>query len=46
MGVRRPETVWTRITTVRGVNDELWPFLRMTAPASLHEHGAGGRYSR
>lgn len=34
-----PEDVWARVTTAQGVNDELWPFLRMTAPRSLREHG-------
>jgi ligand-binding SRPBCC domain-containing protein len=37
-----PATVWARVTTVRGVNDELWPLLRMTAPASLHTEGLAG----
>jgi hypothetical protein len=31
--------VWDRITTAQGINDELWPYLRMTAPASLRESG-------
>jgi ligand-binding SRPBCC domain-containing protein len=34
-----PETVWARVTTVQGVNDELWPLLRMTAPRSVQKHG-------
>lgn len=34
-----PEAVWARVTTARGVNDELWPFLRMTAPRRLREEG-------
>ncbi len=34
-----PESVWARVTTAQGVNGELWPFLRMTAPPSLREHG-------
>jgi ligand-binding SRPBCC domain-containing protein len=34
-----PEVVWKWITSARGINDELWPFLRMTAPRSLREHG-------
>jgi ligand-binding SRPBCC domain-containing protein len=34
-----PETVWARVTTAHGINDELWPLLRMTAPRSLREHG-------
>lgn len=37
-----PETVWARVTTAEGVNDELWPLLRMTAPAGLREHGLAG----
>jgi hypothetical protein len=28
-----PETLWTHATTIRGVNREFFPFLRMTAPA-------------
>jgi ligand-binding SRPBCC domain-containing protein len=31
--------VWARITTVDGINDELRPLLRMTAPARLKERG-------
>ena len=38
----KPETVWARVTTARGVNDELWPFLRMTAPRRLREEGLAG----
>jgi ligand-binding SRPBCC domain-containing protein len=33
------ETVWERIATARGINDELWPLLRMTAPRRLREEG-------
>jgi ligand-binding SRPBCC domain-containing protein len=35
----RRESVWAHITTAQGINDELWPILRMTAPASLRERG-------
>ena len=34
-----PETVWAYVTTAHGINDELWPILRMTAPRALREHG-------
>ncbi len=27
-----PEAVWEQVATMRGVNAELWPFVRMTAP--------------
>jgi ligand-binding SRPBCC domain-containing protein len=30
-----PETVWERVSTFEGVNDELGPVLRMTAPARV-----------
>jgi ligand-binding SRPBCC domain-containing protein len=30
-----PETVWERVSTFEGVNDELRPVLRMTAPARV-----------
>jgi ligand-binding SRPBCC domain-containing protein len=30
-----PEAVWERVSTFEGVNDELGPVLRMTAPASV-----------
>jgi ligand-binding SRPBCC domain-containing protein len=30
-----PEAVWERVSTFEGVNDELRPVLRMTAPASV-----------
>jgi ligand-binding SRPBCC domain-containing protein len=29
------EAVWNRVVTMAGVNDELWPFLRMTHPPGL-----------
>jgi ligand-binding SRPBCC domain-containing protein len=34
-----PATVWSRVTTADGINDELRPFLRMTAPRPLRERG-------
>lgn len=34
-----PARVWEWITTARGVNDELRPWLRMTAPARVRESG-------
>ena len=30
-----PETVWERVSTFEGVNDELRPLMRMTAPARV-----------
>jgi ligand-binding SRPBCC domain-containing protein len=27
-----PEEVWARVTTPEGINDELWPVVRMTMP--------------
>jgi ligand-binding SRPBCC domain-containing protein len=33
--------VWAGATTVDGINDELRPLLRMTAPAHLRERGLG-----
>lgn len=30
-----PEVVWQRITTPQGINDELFPWLRMTVPMAL-----------
>jgi ligand-binding SRPBCC domain-containing protein len=30
-----PDAVWERVSTFEGVNDELGPVLRMTAPASV-----------
>ena len=35
----RRADVWARVTTARGINDELRPLLRMTAPASLRREG-------
>ena len=32
-----PEAVWARISTFEGVNDELMPLMRMTAPAHLSQ---------
>jgi ligand-binding SRPBCC domain-containing protein len=34
-----PEEVWARVTTVQGINHELRPLLRMTAPRDLRETG-------
>lgn len=34
-----PATVWAHVTSVRGLNDEFRPWLRMTFPASLREAG-------
>jgi hypothetical protein len=31
--------VWAAVTTASGINDELRPWLRMTAPPSLRSHG-------
>jgi ligand-binding SRPBCC domain-containing protein len=31
--------VWSTVSTARGVNYELWPVFRMTAPASLRREG-------
>jgi ligand-binding SRPBCC domain-containing protein len=33
--VAPPEEVWERVSTFEGINDELSPVLRMTAPASV-----------
>jgi len=33
------DAVWATVTTAEGVNDELRPVLRMTAPRNLREHG-------
>jgi ligand-binding SRPBCC domain-containing protein len=33
------DEVWTHVTTVDGINDELRPWLRMTAPRSLRANG-------
>jgi ligand-binding SRPBCC domain-containing protein len=30
--VASPEDVWARVSTMAGVNDELWPMFRMTHP--------------
>jgi ligand-binding SRPBCC domain-containing protein len=30
-----PETVWARVSTFEGINDELRPLMRMTAPARI-----------
>jgi hypothetical protein len=30
-----PDAVWRRVTTPEGINDELWPWLRMTMPRGL-----------
>lgn len=34
-----PDAVWTRVTTFAGINDELRPLMRMTAPPALREGG-------
>jgi ligand-binding SRPBCC domain-containing protein len=34
-----PDEVWGHVSTVRGINDEFWPLLRMTAPRRLREQG-------
>jgi ligand-binding SRPBCC domain-containing protein len=34
-----PDEVWEHVSTVRGINDEFWPLLRMTAPRRLREQG-------
>ena len=31
--------MWAEVTTARGINHELRPWLRMTAPPSLRSHG-------
>jgi hypothetical protein len=31
--------VWAGVTTAAGINDEFWPWLRMTSSRSLREHG-------
>jgi ligand-binding SRPBCC domain-containing protein len=33
------EAVWARVSTAAGINDELWPLFRMTAPARLRREG-------
>jgi ligand-binding SRPBCC domain-containing protein len=30
-----PDAVWERVSTFEGVNHELWPLMRMTAPARV-----------
>jgi ligand-binding SRPBCC domain-containing protein len=35
----RREDVWRRVCTTSGINDELWPLFRMTAPRVLRERG-------
>jgi ligand-binding SRPBCC domain-containing protein len=30
-----PDVVWARVASMAGVNDELWPLLRMTHPAGM-----------
>jgi ligand-binding SRPBCC domain-containing protein len=34
-----PAHVWARITTFEGINDEITPLFRMTAPARVRERG-------
>jgi hypothetical protein len=29
--------VWARVTTPEGINDELWPLIRMTVPSALRD---------
>jgi ligand-binding SRPBCC domain-containing protein len=33
------EAVWARVSTAAGINDELWPLFRMTAPPRLRSEG-------
>jgi ligand-binding SRPBCC domain-containing protein len=33
------DEVWAHVSSVRGINDEFWPLLRMTAPRSVREQG-------
>ncbi|HEV2980645.1 MAG TPA: hypothetical protein VGX51_04380 [Solirubrobacteraceae bacterium] len=35
------DAVWARVSTAAGINDELWPLFRMTAPARLRHDGLG-----
>ena len=35
------DAVWARVSTAAGVNDELWPLFRMTAPERLRHDGLG-----
>jgi hypothetical protein len=39
MLLARRADVWERVSTAQGINDELWPLLRMTAPPRLREGG-------
>ena len=41
LGARRAD-VWAVVSTARGINDELWPWFRMTAPRRLREGGLAG----
>jgi ligand-binding SRPBCC domain-containing protein len=34
-----PDAVWRRVTTFEGINDELRPWMTMTAPAPVRERG-------
>jgi hypothetical protein len=33
-----PDVVWERACSVKGANDELWPFAKMTLPFTLDRH--------
>jgi hypothetical protein len=33
----RPEAVWNSVSTMRGVNAELWPMVRMTVPEGMED---------
>jgi ligand-binding SRPBCC domain-containing protein len=33
------DAVWARVSTAAGINDELWPLFRMTAPPRLRREG-------
>jgi ligand-binding SRPBCC domain-containing protein len=33
------DDVWSHVSSVRGINDEFWPLLRMTAPRRVREQG-------
>jgi ligand-binding SRPBCC domain-containing protein len=35
----RREDIWRCVSTAQGINDELWPLFRMTAPRDLRERG-------
>lgn len=40
--IRAPQDrVWARMVTPEGINDEFFPYLRMTMPASLRGQGIG-----